>query len=197
MSKLLLLIIALGPPGLLAQDPLDEAVEILETEQMLRLAAQQNRPGISIDPFRSDGCSGGMSQAWSYLSENLPEFARYAGNKPPWEHCCVEHDRHYWRGETENGFRKRKQADADLRQCVRETGTRRADEIAETLQLPRQDIIETINLTADLMYQAVRVGGAPCTGLPWRWGHGWPPCSDKIEPGNGPETVTTQLDGTL
>ena len=28
----------------------------------------------------------------------------------------------------------------------------------------------------DLMYRAVRIGGIPCSGLPWRWGYGWPEC---------------------
>jgi len=176
---------------LAAQTPLDEVVEALENQQMQRLAAQQNRPGIFIERFNSDGCSGGMSEAWSYLSDTLPEFARYAGDKPPWEHCCVEHDRHYWRGETENGFARRKQADRELWQCVRQTGADRGDEIAQTLGLPQQDVVEIIDLTADLMYQAVRLGGAPCTGLPWRWGHGWPPCSEEIELETGPELITS------
>jgi hypothetical protein len=26
------------------------------------------------------------------------------------------------------------------------------------------------------MYHAVRLGGRPCTGLPWRWGYGYPHC---------------------
>jgi hypothetical protein len=193
--KSILPILAIAPLAALAQNPLDDVVEVLENQQMQRLAAQQDRPGIFIERFNSDGCSGGMSEAWSYLSETLPEFARYAGDKPPWEHCCVAHDRHYWRGETENGFARRKQADAELRQCVRDTGTEQSDEIAKTLGLPRQDVIEMINLTADLMYQAVRLGGAPCTGLPWRWGHGWPPCSDEAGPGTEPDLVTTSLDG--
>ena len=29
---------------------------------------------------------------------------------------------------------------------------------------------------AGLMYRAVRIGGVPCSGLPWRWGYGWPAC---------------------
>ena len=29
---------------------------------------------------------------------------------------------------------------------------------------------------AELMYRAVRIGGIPCSGLPWRWGYGWPEC---------------------
>ena len=29
---------------------------------------------------------------------------------------------------------------------------------------------------AELMYSAVRIGGIPCSTLPWRWGYGWPEC---------------------
>jgi hypothetical protein len=177
----ILLIVTLMPVGMIAQNSLEEIAEALETQQMERLAAQQNRRGITIDAFDSDGCSGGMSSAWSYLSDTLPEFVRYAGEKPPWEHCCVAHDRHYWRGESDNGFNKREQADAQLRQCVQLTGREQGEEISTLLSLPKQDIVELIDLTANLMYQAVRIGGAPCTGLPWRWGHGWPRCTDDTE----------------
>jgi hypothetical protein len=177
----ILLIVALAANGLIAQNPLEEIAEALEGQQMLRLAAQQNRRGITIDAFNSDGCSGGMSSAWSYLSDTLPEFVRYAGEKPPWEHCCVAHDRHYWRGASDDGFNKREQSDGQLRQCVKLTGRAQGEEISTLLGLPKQDIIELIDLTAELMYQAVRIGGAPCTGLPWRWGHGWPRCTDDTE----------------
>ena len=34
----------------------------------------------------------------------------------------------------------------------------------------------------ELMFIAVRIGGGPCTGLAWRWGHGWPPCSLDLQP---------------
>jgi hypothetical protein len=180
----ILIMLSLAPAGLIAQNPVDEIAAEIEGQQMQRLAVQQRRIGITIDAFNSDGCSGGMSSAWSYLADTLPGFDRYAGNKPPWEHCCVAHDRLYWRGETDNGVVKREHADAELRQCVRQAGREQGDEIAKVLGLPKQDIIDVIDLTAEAMYQAVRLGGAPCTGLPWRWGHGWPPCSDDA---NGDE----------
>jgi len=182
--KLMLLLLAICPVGLVAQNPLDAVAESLEREQMSRLAAQQKRLGIHIAAFRSDGCSGGLSQSWNLLANTLPIFADYAGNQPPWEHCCVAHDRDYWRGETQNGFNKREQSDARLRACVHATGEQRGAEIAQTLNLPQQEIVEMINLTSDLMYQAVRLGGGPCSGFPWRWGHGWPKCSASLEPGN-------------
>jgi hypothetical protein len=180
----ILIFLALAPVGLVAQNPLEDAFKALEDPQMQRLAAQQQRLGVNIAAFRSDGCSGGMSAAWSYLSDTLPEFLRYAGDKPPWEHCCIAHDRDYWRGMTQNGFAEREQSDARLRDCVRATGERSGAEIAETLGLPQQEVTDMINLTSELMYQAVRLGGGPCTGLPWRWGHGWPECSASLEPGN-------------
>jgi hypothetical protein len=177
----ILIIVGLTPVGLIAQNSLEEIAETLENQQMKRLSAQQNRSGITIDAFNSDGCSGGMSSAWGYLADTLPEFVDFAGDKPPWEHCCVAHDRHYWQGESDDGFSKREQSDAKLRQCVQLTGREQGEEMSTLLDLPKQDIIELIDLTAELMYQAVRIGGAPCTGLPWRWGHGWPRCTDDTE----------------
>ncbi|MCP4472765.1 MAG: hypothetical protein GY815_19160 [Gammaproteobacteria bacterium] len=182
--KSMLLLLALCPAGLVAQNPLDAIAESLEREQMARLAAQQKRPGIHITVFRSDGCSGGMSQSWSVLADTLPLFTDYAGSEPPWEHCCVAHDRDYWRGETRDGFEEREQSDVRLRACVVETGEQRGADIAETLSLPQTEIVDMIKLTGELMYQAVRLGGGPCTGLSWRWGHGWPKCSASLEPGN-------------
>jgi len=179
-----LLLLAMLPAGLAAQNLLDEVAEALEREQMQRLAAQQRRPGVIIGRFLSDGCSGGMSQLWGDLADRLPGFADYAGQRPPWEHCCVAHDRDYWRGETRDGYAERARSDARLRACVRQTGALRGAEIAQRLGLPRQDVVEMIDLAADLMYQAVRLGGGPCTGLAWRWGHGWPECSAPRQPGN-------------
>ena len=182
LCTLLLLLILPSAPG--AQNPLDAVAEELEMRQMKRLAAQQSRHGIHIAPFKSDGCSGGMSQSWKLLADTLPPFAEYIGDAPPWEHCCRQHDRDYWQGETDNGFEKRAQSDARLRACVRRTGIDQGKEIADTLNLPEQQIVDLIELTSELMYHAVRVGGGPCTGLAWRWGHGWPECSQPLVPGN-------------
>ena len=165
-----------------AQDPLESIAAALETQQMKRLAARQNEPGASIDPFNSDGCSGGMSEAWEYLAKTIPEFARYIGEKPPWEHCCVTHDRDYWQGDSESGYIKRQLSDAQLRDCVQRSGRDQGDEIADALALSREEVVQLVDLTSELMYLAVRIGGGPCTGLPWRWGHGWPPCQNEPLP---------------
>jgi hypothetical protein len=164
-------------PMRLPADPLDEAVVALERQQMRWLSEQQNKPGVLIDDFSSDGCSGGMSETWTYLAEISADFAERVGKHPPWENCCVAHDRHYWRGESVNGYEKRLQADEELRQCVRQSALNQNEELSMSLGLSAQEVAEMINLTADLMYTAVRLGGGPCTGLPWRWGHGWPECS--------------------
>lgn len=45
---------------------------------------------MNLEPFTTDGCSGGMSILWRRLF-NKP---------PPWEGFCIEHDKAYWRGGT-------------------------------------------------------------------------------------------------
>ena len=180
----MLFLFAWAPVAIGAQNPLDEMAAALEKSQLKRLAAQQSRNGVHIAPFKSDGCSGGMSRSWQVLAQTLPPFAAHIGETPPWEHCCVAHDRDYWRGETEDGYEKREYSDAQLRSCVRMTGEQHGTEISASIKLTRKQIVDIINLTSELMYHAVRVGGGPCTGLPWRWGHGWPECSAPLEPGN-------------
>ena len=177
----LLLLLLLGVTPLQA-NPLDRAARLLEQAGMQRLQAQQSRPGVVMETFRSDGCSGGLSDSWKTLAGIWPEFARAAGEAPPWEHCCVAHDRDYWRGESIDGFEKRLQSDRELRQCVIASGQEQAGDIARRLGAERAQVIEIFNLTADLMFHAVRIGGGPCTGLAWRWGYGWPPCAGELEP---------------
>ena len=160
-----------------ADDVLPEALRLLEREQMRRLAAVQAEPGIEIDDFRSDGCSGGLSAAWQFLAETSPDFKRTAGDLPPWEQCCVEHDRFYWRGETASGFDRRLAADRELRACVLRTGETEQDRLAQKLGLAPREVLEAFDVVGDMMFRAVRFGGGPCTGLPWRWGHGWPECA--------------------
>lgn len=176
-----------------AANPLDEAARLVETINMERLHEQQSRPGVTIDPFQSDGCSGGLSESWKTLARVWPEMARAVGDTPPWEHCCVAHDRDYWRGESVDGFDKRLQSDLRLRQCVAQTGEERGAEIAARLGIAESEVVEIIDLAAELMYHAVRIGGGPCTGLVWRWGHGWPPCGIEGEPAGDPPPNLVRL----
>lgn len=71
---------------------------------------------------------------------------------PPWNDCCVEHDRAYWQG---GSARKRRRADAALLACVATNGH---------------------PVWAILMWAAVRIGGHPYWPTRWRWGYGhkWP-----------------------
>lgn len=179
----------LGPVSILA-NPLDEAARAIEEVNMERLHAVQTRPGVTIDEFRSDGCSGGLSESWKTLARVWPEMARAIGDEPPWEACCVAHDRDYWRGESIDGFEKRLRSDTRLRQCVENTGREQSAAIGQRLDIPRTEIDEIFELTAELMFRAVRLGGGPCTGLDWRWGHGWPRCGGDAEPApDAPELI--------
>ncbi len=179
-SLSIIILCVLAWPLALTANPLDKTVEAVERLQMGWLNEQQNKPGVVIDEFSTDGCSGGMSMVWTSVAEISPLFAERLGQQPPWEYCCVAHDRHYWRGESIDGFAKRLQADQELRQCVRQSASTESRQLAVSLGLPAAEISEMIKLTADLMYAAVRAGGKPCTGLPWRWGHGWPECGIKL-----------------
>ena len=91
-------------------------------------------------PFTTDGCSGWMSWGWRFLT----------GHPPPWDGCCVEHDRLYWMG---GSAAQRRQADQGLMACVIRSGH---------------------PWWAMAMYPAVRLGGMFWLPLPWRWGYGWP-----------------------
>ena len=72
-------------------------------------------------------------------------------NPELWKECCLLHDMAYWRGGTEE---ERKQADLAFKACVeKKTGD---------------------PVLANLMYEAVRVGGAPHFPTWYRWGYGWP-----------------------
>lgn len=149
--------------------------EQFENKRLLKLAtAQQSQ---TINKFTTDGCSGGMSQAWDFFAQALPVFAKQLKDQPPWQDCCVAHDRLYWRGATKNGYQKRQAADLKLQICVIKTGERLAPRLEQQYKIPKATIESIFSTTADIMYTAVRLGGKPCTPFPWRWGYGWPMCS--------------------
>ena len=140
-----------------------------------------------MQPFTTDGCSGGLSEAWSSFSVVFPAFKEKFGTTPLWESCCVEHDRAYWKGEVEDGYIKRLEADKALRQCVIEYGNRNSEQLAHKFSIDKQKIEKQFGYTAEFMYQAVRIGGKPCSFLPWRWGYGWPHC--KLNPSPADNTA--------
>jgi len=134
-----------------------------------------------ITSFTTDGCSGGMSDGWHYMARVMPLFKSKFGDKPPWEACCVIHDRAYWQGETRNGFEARLKVDQSLRQCVIDFGQKHSEEYSREFKLDTKIIQTNFTITAELMYRAVRVGGQPCTVFAWRWGYGWPHCQNNNE----------------
>ncbi len=85
-----------------------------------------------LRPFSSDGCS-------AFFDSNR------GGS---WQHCCVQHDLHYWKGGTKQ---MRKNADKQLRDCVND-------------QEPA---------LGGLVYLGVRLGGGSYLPFTWRWGYGW------------------------
>ncbi len=173
-GMVLALAIGWGAPAL-ATELVDELTQQYEEFLLGRLALAQ-QPPARLAPFSTDGCSGGLSEGWRLLAEFLPQFRQQYGTKPPWEHCCVKHDWLYWRGETKDGFEKRKQADAELKQCVIETGQNMKSRLAAKYETSEARIMERFSLSAEWIYAAVRVGGLPCSPFPWRWGYGWPQC---------------------
>ena len=144
---------------------------------MARIAAGDAR----LAPFVTDGCSGGLSASWAVAAEKVPGFAELSGKTPPWEGCCVIHDHAYHDagGATtpEQSFAERLRADKALRACVAGTAEEWRDELAARYDVSPATITAVFEAVADAMYLAVRLGGGPCTGLPWRWGFGYPGCN--------------------
>ncbi len=166
-----------------AQSPslIDGLEQTLELSRHQRLVEQQQRPDASLAPFTTDGCSGGLSVGWNYLSNAIEALRNNHGEHPPWESCCIAHDRDYHqaggRGITaDQSFEARRQADETLKDCVLGIGAERTPELSEQYGLSAQEVGVIYQGIADLMYRAVRLGGIPCSGLPWRWGYGWPAC---------------------
>lgn len=167
----------------LADDVLTRIDKELEQARLERLAQLQADPASELAPFTSDGCSGGMSDGWHYMAHLFPDFKQHFGDQPPWQDCCVQHDKLYWRGETDNGYEKRLAADRGLQRCVVNVGRARSTELAKEYDLDAEQVQQGFEIAAQLMYRAVRLGGRPCTVFPWRWGYGWPQCPWTAEEG--------------
>ncbi len=167
-----------GLSVLAADIDIDAALVTVENSAMARLAAVVQSPQNRLLPFATDGCSGGLSTGWRVLGNAIPMFRDKFGARPPYESCCVEHDRSYWLGSTDNGYQKRHAADQALRACVIEHGRVHRDDYAREFGISGAAIERNFFVIAEAMYRAVRAGGGPCTALPWRWGYGWPTCVD-------------------
>jgi hypothetical protein len=130
--------------------------------------------------FVTDGCSGGLSSTWTVVADLFPDFREAQGSSPPWEACCVVHDLSYHNAGGATGadesFALRLLADEALRQCVIDEGAGRAAAIAVEYNVTEAQVGLAYQAIADAMFNAVRFGGGPCSGLPWRWGFGYPGC---------------------
>ncbi|WP_170573783.1 hypothetical protein [Ruegeria atlantica] len=139
------------------------------------------RGDVEPIPFETDGCSGGLSTSWRFVAETFPKFNALYEAHPPWEYCCVTHDRAYHNAggaaQAEASFDARLSADEALRACVKQHGEDNAEEFADRYDMTPDQIRTAHSVTAEAMYRAVRLGGGPCSGLPWRWGFGYPGCS--------------------
>jgi hypothetical protein len=173
-------------PTTVGNNTMQEMNRELEEWQLGLLAQVKNSPEARLQPFTTDGCSGGLSEGWNAFSKLIPDFREKFGDKPPWEQCCVDHDQAYWKGEVTDGYQKRLEADRMLRQCVIEYGRNNSARIADKFEMDRQTVEQHFNYAGELMYQAVRVGGKPCSLLPWRWGYGWPHCHMLSGSNSGP-----------
>ena len=159
-------------------DPLEHRLEIGLHEKLLSV---KGNPDNALTPFTTDGCSGGLSVGWEYLANHVPHFQEKHGSTVPWEPCCVDHDRLYHSGGEQHidvtaSFEARHNADLELKNCVMLIGQKRSPELMKEYELSAAEVEQLYTTIANLMYGAVRVGGIPCSGLPWRWGYGWPHC---------------------
>ena len=121
-----------------------------------------------------------MSSVWKTIASAFPEFAELHQASPPWEECCVIHDRAYHLGGDDPtpraSYDARLQADEALRQCVVAYSAERNEALKAQYNLSEEQVTWAYETISDRMFDAVRLGGAPCSGLPWRWGYGWPQC---------------------
>lgn len=174
--------LALGEEPDPSESMLDGLERSLEMGRHERLLAEKRNPANQLSAFTTDGCSGGLSVGWNYLAQTIEFWQEVHGDLPPWESCCISHDRLYHKAgdqdiSAEMSFEARRRADEALRACVIDTGLSRAPELAEQYDLSLEEIGQVYRVIGDLMYRAVRLGGVPCSGLPWRWGYGWPECN--------------------
>ncbi len=196
ISAVAVCLAALSAAAATAQEeaPSGNSPQWLKSIEMLghtALAERRNRPGVELNAFTTDGCSGGMSTIWAIAGRAIPALADIHSERPPWEHCCVTHDRAYHSAgpdpEPEASYANRLAADLALKSCVEDTAASRTEPLAGEYGLSQDEVSLAYSLIAEGMFSAVRIGGQPCSGLPWRWGYGWPDCQAffSLDPGTG------------
>ncbi|MEP2781922.1 MAG: hypothetical protein ABJO67_06015 [Pseudoruegeria sp.] len=174
------ILICLMSTAAAAQEALTRIDQKIELRAHERLQALRRQEDAILSEFTTDGCSGWQSQIWSFVAEKIPSFAEAHQNLPPWENCCVIHDQAYHTGgddpDATASFYARLTADETLKACVIDTATQRSAELSDIYGMTEAQVATAYQTIGDAMYAAVRVGGAPCSGLSWRWGYGYPDC---------------------
>jgi len=134
-------------------------------------------------PFTTDGCSGGMSQVWGMVGNVAPGFLEMHGESPPWERCCVIHDQAYHLAggagpqmSAAQSWKARLESDQALQACVIDAAPSEVERLGALYGLHEDQVLQLYRWLGQAMFHAVRLGGAPCSGLPWRWGYGYPGC---------------------
>lgn len=178
------LAMAAGPAAEVGTPPARTLQDGLELPGHRGLMAAIAAAGGTPAPFTTDGCSGGLSSGWSLVSQTLPGVQAVQEARPPWEACCVTHDRAYHDASgarsVETSFAARLAADEALRACVVTAGEARAISLAQQGALTEPLVRGAYSALAEAMFTAVRLGGGPCSGLPWRWGYGYPDCAPAL-----------------
>lgn len=178
-----LLAAALGSAGVVAAQqtrPVERVQRALELPAHRGLMARIADETTTLAPFTTDGCSGGLSTSWTVVADLFPGFAEAHQERPPWEACCVDHDRLYHDAGAartpDASYEARLAADEALRACVVAGGEARIAELSERYDVTQDHVRMAYRTIGDAMFNAVRFGGGPCTVLPWRWGYGYPAC---------------------
>jgi hypothetical protein len=170
----------------IVQIPTAKIQRDLELKAHRQLIQSLRKNGRRLSAFTTDGCSGGLSKAWRTVSDRFPAFAKAHEKTPPWEPCCITHDRSYHSAggatEAHESYILRLSADQALRTCVLETGNKRSADLSTKYGLSEDQIHVAYEAIANAMFDAVRIGGFPCSGLAWRWGYGYPRCFRTTEP---------------
>ena len=172
--------LCLGASDAASADWTEQFSRGVEIPSHRRLETVRNDPATELAEFTTDGCSGGMSSLWSFVADQYPAFAEAHGGHPPWEECCILHDRAYHSAgpdpDADASYSARLSADAELRACVASTADARDAVLKDEYGLTEAQVRSAYSGIAEAMFIAVRLGGGPCTGLPWRWGYGYPQC---------------------
>lgn len=170
----------------IVQIPADKIQRDIELKAHRELIQSLGEDSRRLSAFTTDGCSGGLSKAWQIVSDRFPAFAKAHETTPPWEPCCITHDRSYHSAggatDAHESYVLRLSADRALRKCVLDTGKRRSADLSAKYGLSEVQIHAAYEAIANAMFDAVRIGGLPCSGLSWRWGYGYPPCAVTILP---------------